>query len=135
VGKEVEEITVDLFRLDSLSDQPIRFMKLDLEGGELHALRGAKLLIRKQKPVIAFECGRIDAARTSGFASEEFFALFEQLGYDIYDLFGELFGPAQFQLPWNDRTVPHYTVAALSQRQDVFQRLRDEVASQLAKVN
>lgn len=126
-GKEVEEITVTLFALDNLAHFPIKFIKLDLEGAEFHAISGGKALIAKQSPVIAFECGRIDAARSAGYSAEEFFALFRDLDYEVRDLFGYPFGLVEFGLPWNDRTVPHYAVAAPSRRQDIFQRLQDEV--------
>lgn len=50
----VRVATVDEVIPDS---QPIAFMKVDLEGGEFHALQGAAATIRRWKPVIVFEAG------------------------------------------------------------------------------
>ncbi len=71
--KAVEVIEVPRFRLDTLAEKPIRFIKLDLESGDYHALLGATELLRRQKPVIALECGRADAAAVAGYSEDEFF--------------------------------------------------------------
>jgi FkbM family methyltransferase len=36
---------------------PVELIKLDIEGGELAALRGAQQIIAKHKPALIFECG------------------------------------------------------------------------------
>lgn len=109
--KPVTVIEVDTLSLDELADHPIRFIKLDLEGGEYHALRGANRLLAAQQPIIALECGRADAAVSGGYSSAEYFGMFSEAGYQLCDLFGRPFLPADFQRPWNDRSVPHYIVA------------------------
>ncbi len=57
---QVSEIVVKVARLDDLipPGNSIAFIKLDLEGGEYHALRGGMRLIREQRPFIAFEAGQ-----------------------------------------------------------------------------
>jgi FkbM family methyltransferase len=48
---------VAICRLDDLLfDRKIDFIKLDIEGGELAALRGALATIKKSQPAIIFEC-------------------------------------------------------------------------------
>ena len=64
--KPVTVIEVATLALDELATQPIRFIKLDLEGGEYHAVRGACSLLAAQQPIIALECGRADAAASGG---------------------------------------------------------------------
>lgn len=54
VSYEVEVSTID-FEL-SCFESEISIIKLDLEGGELEALYGARGVIEKSKPVIAVEC-------------------------------------------------------------------------------
>lgn len=56
---EIEEINVELKRLDDLipATTKIDLIKIDVEGAELLVMKGAKELIKKQKPVIIFECG------------------------------------------------------------------------------
>jgi FkbM family methyltransferase len=45
---------VDSVSLDSvLNDEPVTFIKMDIEGSELATLAGAKELIRKHKPILA----------------------------------------------------------------------------------
>jgi len=110
------ELEVAVVRLDTLATEPIRFLKLDLEGGEFHALLGARELLARQSPVVAFECGRIGSAGSYGYTSEEFFALFADAGYGLVTLFGQSFTPDDFQRGWDDRVVPHYLVAAPHRR-------------------
>lgn len=56
---DIEEIQVQLRTLDSIvpRTEKIDFVKLDVEGAELEVLRGARKTIRKNRPVIVFECG------------------------------------------------------------------------------
>ena len=45
---------VDCVSLDSvLNDEPVTFVKMDIEGSELATLAGAKELIRKHAPILA----------------------------------------------------------------------------------
>jgi FkbM family methyltransferase len=115
-----ERITVELARLDTLASQPIRFIKLDLEGGEYHAMRGGRRLIAAQQPVIMFECGRIDGAVAYGYGAEDFFSLFDSIGYGLRTLFGDPFTPEDWERRWNDRSVPHYLAAAPVGRVDAI---------------
>ena len=78
------KIQVTVQTLDNLLDlQPrVDFIKLDIEGGELNAIRGANETLRRHSPVLAFECsGMTDAT------AEPAISLFETLklsGYGIY---------------------------------------------------
>jgi FkbM family methyltransferase len=56
---QVQEIRVEVARLDDLipATERLAFIKLDLEGGEYHALRGGMETIRRCRPVIVFEAG------------------------------------------------------------------------------
>jgi FkbM family methyltransferase len=59
-GCEIQSITVPVTTIDDLlanEQKEISFIKLDLEGGEFCALLGAKNVILKDRPVIAFENG------------------------------------------------------------------------------
>ncbi len=50
-GREVETITIDSMHLE----EPISFMKIDIQGGDLFAIQGAVETIKKHKMPILFE--------------------------------------------------------------------------------
>ena len=56
---DIEIIEVDKNKLDNLIPENIKidFIKIDVEGGEFHVLKGGKNTIVKNKPVIIFEFG------------------------------------------------------------------------------
>jgi FkbM family methyltransferase len=98
----------------SIDDEPaikstpgkVAFIKLDLEGGELDALRGAKQVIVNDQPFIVFENGRQTSANNYGYTCHEWFEFFESVGYNVYDLFGRPFGKGN----WDDPEVPFYFI-------------------------
>lgn len=62
-------ITVETFRLDSLDVDDVGLIKIDVEGHELSALRGAEGLIRKWRPnlLVEIEVTRVPAEPTLAF--------------------------------------------------------------------
>lgn len=59
-GRGVRTFPVETRRLDNLLDLDgprIEFVKLDVEGAEAAALRGATRLLRDHRPVVVLECG------------------------------------------------------------------------------
>ncbi|BAZ17118.1 methyltransferase FkbM family protein [Calothrix sp. NIES-4071] len=58
VDEQVEVLKVKCVKLDDIvpPDQPIGFIKIDVEGGELAALRGSESIIQNFQPSIIFEC-------------------------------------------------------------------------------
>ena len=58
-NETIQKITVKTDRLDNIvpKDLPIHFMKIDVEGGELHVFQGGVETIRRSRPIIVFECG------------------------------------------------------------------------------
>ncbi|SME91517.1 methyltransferase, FkbM family [Tistlia consotensis] len=77
-GMAVPVIEVETLRLDDLLDgrQPPDLVKLDIEGGELPALRGAPRLLSEVRPVLLLE---VSARR------DETVALLRAAGYRLYD--------------------------------------------------
>jgi FkbM family methyltransferase len=111
VPVETETIQVNRVRLDDIlptNTVSWRFCKLDLEGGEYHALMGATSAIEKHKPFIVFENGRDVAAGPYGYTRDDWFALFDRLGYAIFDLFGRPFTPSSWR---GGRHIPWYCMA------------------------
>jgi FkbM family methyltransferase len=56
---DIEEIKVELRKLDEVIPRELKidFIKIDVEGGEFGVLKGARELMKKNLPVVVFECG------------------------------------------------------------------------------
>ncbi len=80
-----ETIEVKTARLDDVllqQNKKIDFIKIDVEGAELGVLKGAAELIKRDKPVIVFECG-IGGTDVYNTTPAELFAFFADLDYTI----------------------------------------------------
>lgn len=81
----------------------MRFIKLDLEGGEFDAFRGASRTLERDRPLLVFESARKPAADAYGYDVDAWFAIFENAGYDLWDILGRRFSRAAFEMtiaPW-----------------------------------
>ncbi len=79
-------ITVQTNTLDAVIlplNQTISFIKIDVEGGEMAVLKGAEELIKRDRPVIVFECG-IGGTDMYNTTPAQLFEFFMQLGYGIF---------------------------------------------------
>ena len=81
---EIELITLDTYNLK----RPVSFIKIDVEGAEPLALRGAKHLLQEDRPVILSELHPAQLQKVSGCTPAEFIGTLEQLGYECHDLHG-----------------------------------------------
>ena len=83
-----ELIGINLRRLDSLVEDgtmkvvgPI-LLKIDVEGGEGHVLRGAAQLLRRHRPVIYFEC-QVESLARQGETPDGIWDQLEGAGYHV----------------------------------------------------
>jgi FkbM family methyltransferase len=108
---EVPCTTIDdeLDRLQATCAVP-RFMKLDLEGGELHALMGARRMLAHEQTFVVFENGRQESADVYGYNCRDWFDFMRSVKYDVYDLFARPFGPGE----WTKHEIPWYFIAVPS---------------------
>jgi hypothetical protein len=74
----------------------VKFLKLDLEGGEFDAMRGGIRLIETHRPAIVFEYDRRHTPEFYGFQHADLLEFFERLGYRILDILG---------IPFDDRSL------------------------------
>lgn len=84
-SETIHEIPVEVRRLDEVipSEVPIRLIKIDVEGGELDVMKGAKNTLSKWKPVLIFEHGIGGADKYGVVASDMYDFLVNELGYRI----------------------------------------------------
>jgi FkbM family methyltransferase len=93
-------------RSDTIDDSllqmpPPTLIKLDIEGWEVRALRGAARTIREHHPIIVCEVNR-DALVRAGTSPEELHALLLSYGYEMTDLFtGEGWFPEDHRLQFD----------------------------------
>jgi FkbM family methyltransferase len=91
-GVKINRLTVAADLLDNIipDDQPVHFIKIDVEGAEFAVLRGARKTILRNKPAIIFEFG-LGAADFYGSKPGELFSfLTETCGLCISTLKGFL---------------------------------------------
>jgi FkbM family methyltransferase len=65
------------------ADHPVAFVKIDIEGGEYHALRGATNTIRRWRPVIVFEAGSRSTGLYGVTPDDLFTLLADDMEYDL----------------------------------------------------
>jgi FkbM family methyltransferase len=82
--ERVEEIVVRTARLDDLvpPEVPVRFIKIDVEGGEFQVLKGALETVRRNRPFIVFEFG-LGAADWYGIQPEDMYRMLVGCGLEV----------------------------------------------------
>ncbi|MEL6285333.1 MAG: FkbM family methyltransferase [Pseudomonadota bacterium] len=75
------------------------FIKLDLEGGEFNALKGARDLLRRDKPLILFENGR-HAPEIGGYTRGGFLRFLDRMGLVVITAFGDVGTPRNMRDFW-----------------------------------
>ncbi len=70
-------------RVDSFSLPKIAFIKMDIQGAELEALRGAEKLIKRDRPILFIEIEE-NHLTALGTSSEELIEMIFSLGYVLY---------------------------------------------------
>ena len=102
---QVQTITID----DILPQEKVKFIKLDIEGAELFALQGASRILKRSDCMVIFENGRDKTAEVYGYNKHDFFDFFDQINYQLFDLFGNKF--KQDLWTSRDRYIPWYFIA------------------------
>lgn len=69
--------TLNLNRLD--------FIKIDIEGGELEALKGSRNVIQKYHPVLMVEINE-ETYNAAGYSSKDVTSFFDDIGYQAYEI-------------------------------------------------
>ena len=113
------QITVAQLDNLHLKKQPIRYIKIDAEGGELGILRGSAKLIARDRPIVSFEFG-MNSARSYNILPEEMYDFWTQLDYSVIDILGNLLTKEAFsysataQQVWDYFAYPAEQITSLS---------------------
>ena len=96
---ELDVITVVTRTLDGivLEDETVRFLNVGLDGTEVDAMRGARRILEKDRPLVVFEHGHVESASYHKYAVSEFRDFWDDLGYVVVDLFGRPRQGMQFE--------------------------------------
>ncbi|MCH8488813.1 MAG: FkbM family methyltransferase [Oceanicaulis sp.] len=109
---QVEAATID--DILSANTLPLGFIKLDLEGADLHALFGARDTLARYRPVVAFE-NSVHAPEVHGFTLPEVAGYFHGLGYVAMDVVGDVMGVDNWFGFFEAWAVPRERVAMVSE--------------------
>lgn len=82
---QISTIQVKVTTLDSIlpDEHPVALIKLDIEGGEYHAIRGGLNTIRRCKPILIFEADMRSTGQYEVSADDMFELLTRELEYEI----------------------------------------------------
>lgn len=101
--RKVALTTIDAIVSEQALATP-HFVKLDLEGGEFHALLGAMNCMARHETVFVFEYARHAAPINFGYSPESLFDLSRRFAYAVYDVLGRSYSTiSEF-----DDNTPHY---------------------------
>ena len=85
--------SVPIVRLDDVvTERPVRMIKMDVEGAEPQVLRGARRLLREDRPIVVSELHPTQLDRASGVTAREFLEEARQAGYRAHRLAGGAVG-------------------------------------------
>ena len=82
---QVQILKVKCVRLDDIvpPDLPIGFIKIDVEGGELAALKGGETILNRDRPTILFECAQ-SGLKAHNVSQSEIYEFFHAHGYSLF---------------------------------------------------
>ena len=110
----LEKMPVQVRRIDDLFlDLPaLRYIKMDVEGGEYHALQGALGCLKKFRPVVGFEFGAY-SVKNYGVTADDMCRFWMEHGYQVFDVNGRHMDPVSFDASsrcldvWDYVAIPH----------------------------
>ncbi len=91
---ETRERRVPLARIDDLWPHDLRldFIKIDVEGHEYAALKGAEATLHRHRPAILFEAGAVQDSDINASSYDDLHTFLTSLGYAIRPVFHQHFG-------------------------------------------
>lgn len=83
-GDGREKMEVGAVKLDDVVKERVDFIKIDIEGAEIGAIKGSKEILSKWKPTIISEFAPKDIKKF-GATAEEYLRIMQELKYNFYD--------------------------------------------------
>jgi FkbM family methyltransferase len=118
--KEVVHLTT----LDAFCKQEnvtkIDFLKIDIEGGELLALRGGEHTIKELRPIILFEA--TDLVTLFGDSREELISHFKVMDYEVFEVYHEITKIKNLEV---DTLGGHNYVAIPKEKSEALRKLNE----------
>lgn len=113
-----ESVSVKTTTIDQIRDRfrtPVRFIKLDLEGGDYIALKGAYETLVVDRPTVVFENSN-RAPGIYGYTIPDVIRYFDKIDYKLVSFEGEIVGEKNFYDFWELWASPVETAEALCER-------------------
>jgi FkbM family methyltransferase len=112
IAQVARKIEVEARTIDSIIDGGrLSFVKLDLEGGEYHAVLGARETIARERPIFVMECAYGALLPRIGISSAEYFGFWQSFGYELIDLSGIPLTEEMFNTPGLQGILANYLFA------------------------
>jgi FkbM family methyltransferase len=115
---KITTIRVRMVTLDEIipPNEKIAFIKIDIEGGEFHAIKGGIETIRRGRPVIVFEAGSRSTGQYGVKPDDLYLFVTETLGYELSTMQRWLkrkaaYAREEFDKNWNQGSE-YYFIAA-----------------------
>lgn len=97
------EVTVQVRELDRFASErklpPPQWIKIDIEGYELPAMKGARQLLKNHQPVVICEINKISGRY--GTKPKDLIEYMEGMGYKIHAFINDTLSPVQEPLPYS----------------------------------
>ena len=121
----LERIRVQTRKLDTVLSHvdALRFIKIDVEGGEWGVIRGAASLIERCRPVIGFEFG-FNSYEKYGVDPSQVFEFFRSRDFHVMDILGRALEAQQFVESSRVQQVWDYAAAPSELSREVANALR-----------
>ena len=132
--KSVVEVRVQINRLDAYSLTDVDYIKIDCEGAELSALKGAETTIQRYRPLLSVEYGW-SGYSPYGWKKSSLYEWAVSHGYTVADLFGFLLNNPQTYDQCVDRYYWDFFVIPNERLGDIGERLHTNGQEVLANLH